>query len=127
MSKELYGMPYILDACEVVIRLFHTFSSAFVNSSFVHERGGPPRGALCWPLGPLGPKRGFPNLSIASFFHIFPPKALDGVLGVDVGLPAWAATLAASTPSNAFGGKYIYFLLAQRTINELAKIERTSY
>ena len=25
-----------------------------------------------------------------------PPKALDGVLGVDVGLPAWAATLAAA-------------------------------
>ena len=34
-----------------------------------------------------------------------PPKALDGVLGVDVGLPAWAATLAAAALTAASPAK----------------------
>ena len=32
------------------MRLFQTFSRALVRSSLVQERGGPPRGAECWPL-----------------------------------------------------------------------------
>jgi hypothetical protein len=44
-------MPNIRDACEVVIFLFHTCCSACVSSALVHDRGGPPRGALCCPFG----------------------------------------------------------------------------
>jgi hypothetical protein len=39
----------------------------------------------------------------------------------NVAAQAGRPTSTPSTPSNAFGGKYIYFLLAQRTINKLAK------
>lgn len=53
INSELYGMPNRRDAWLVVIFLFQTWCSASVNSAFVHERGGPPRGAECWPLGRL--------------------------------------------------------------------------
>ena len=39
----------------------------------------------------------------------------------NVAAQAGRPTSTPSTPSNAFGGKYIYLLLAQRTINKLAK------
>lgn len=53
ISNELYGMPKSRDAWLVVIFLFHTWCNASVNSAFVQERGGPPRGAECWPFGRL--------------------------------------------------------------------------
>ena len=57
-------MPKTLLACDVVIRLFQTFSRAFVRSSLVHERGGPPRGAECCPFE-LRPKITTVNLGLA--------------------------------------------------------------
>ena len=41
VGEEKSGFSY------VSVRLFHTISKAFVSSSFVHERGGPPLGAEC--------------------------------------------------------------------------------
>ena len=43
--------------------MFHTFSRAFVRSSLVHERGGPPRGAECCPFE-LRPKMATINLGL---------------------------------------------------------------
>ena len=43
-------MPKTRDACDVVILRFQTWFSASVRSPLVQARGGPPRGALCWPL-----------------------------------------------------------------------------
>ena len=44
--------------------MFQTFSRAFVRSSLVHERGGPPRGAECCPFE-LRPKMTTVNQGLA--------------------------------------------------------------
>ena len=43
-SNELYGIPYFLLACEVVISLFQTLSRASRRSLLDHGLGGPPVG-----------------------------------------------------------------------------------
>lgn len=64
IRSELYGMPKIRDACDVVIFLFHTCCNASVSSALVHDLGGPPRGAECWPFGRLTVKYKHTNVKM---------------------------------------------------------------